>query len=226
MQLRSTRNVRYPAAPAQRALVIGRDDMPADEAMANTLTALSVSVTSVTWPGYAAMMVEPHEAVIAVQTLESIREWLRTAHAFAPARAQAAPPRESRRLEWIVDGVREAFGQHRVRAVRADRFVSERPAQHHADVAARRHGPVVPPEAPAAGRLEHHATGAGCAAGLGTIAHVALPFFEIAASTSIAAARMEFDALTAPAKGRVANGRNVTRTSSPGAKWKYSLSAA
>lgn len=103
----------YPAAPAQRALVIGRDDMPSDEAAANALSALGVSVTTVTWPGYAAMMVEPHEAVIAVQTLESIREWLRTAHALAPVRGPAAAPRENRRLEWIVDGVREtpiAFG--------------------------------------------------------------------------------------------------------------------
>jgi pimeloyl-ACP methyl ester carboxylesterase len=96
-------------APARRALLIGRDDMPADPATAAMLEQLGVQTTTVQWPGYAAMMVEPHDAVIAVDTLSAIREWLRSvspagsaAAPLDPARATLAGP-----VDFVVDGVRE-----------------------------------------------------------------------------------------------------------------------
>ena len=103
----------YPVAPARRALVIGRDDMPPDETMAKTLGALGVETTTVAWPGYAAMMVEPHEAVIALDTLASIGGWLR--EAYVPVRIPVPVGMSSERPQpdRSVDGVREtplAFG--------------------------------------------------------------------------------------------------------------------
>jgi pimeloyl-ACP methyl ester carboxylesterase len=103
------------AAPARRALLIGRDDMPVDARWAATLEQQGVQTTSVEWPGYAAMMVEPHDAVIAVDTLASIREWLCS---VAPAEATVTTldaPRTSsaKPVDFVVDGVREtaiAFG--------------------------------------------------------------------------------------------------------------------
>jgi pimeloyl-ACP methyl ester carboxylesterase len=97
-------------APAQRALVIGRDDMPTDAKWAATLEQHGVQTTSVQWPGYAAMMVEPHEAVIAVDTLASIRDWLRS---VAPADVsvttlEAARTAGAKRADFVVDGVRES----------------------------------------------------------------------------------------------------------------------
>jgi pimeloyl-ACP methyl ester carboxylesterase len=106
----------FAVAPARQALLIGRDDMPLDSTTAAALEKLGVQTTTVGWPGYAAMMVEPHDAVIALDTLASIREWLRsvspadgtvTALEAAPPASAAAP------VDFVVDGVREtaiAFG--------------------------------------------------------------------------------------------------------------------
>jgi pimeloyl-ACP methyl ester carboxylesterase len=94
--------------PAERALIIERDDMPPDPSWATKLQELGVATTSVAWPGYAAMMVEPHEAVIAHETLAAIREWLR--NASAPQRVTAWPDAAStagRSPECLVDGARE-----------------------------------------------------------------------------------------------------------------------
>jgi pimeloyl-ACP methyl ester carboxylesterase len=96
-------------APAKHALVIGRDDMPTDPKWAVTLEQQGVQTTCVEWPGYAAMMVEPHEAVIALDTLASIREWLRS---IEPADVTATPleaPRAAERkpVDFVLDGVRE-----------------------------------------------------------------------------------------------------------------------
>ena len=102
----------YPVTPAARALVIARDDMPADESWASTLGELGVAVTSVNWRGYAAMMVEPHEAVIALDTLAAVREWLGSAPVVARPRPDAALA-HSEPPQRVVDGVQEtplAFG--------------------------------------------------------------------------------------------------------------------
>lgn len=104
----------YPAAPARRALVIARDDMPADPAWAASLGALGVATTEVTWPGYAAMMVEPHEATIALDTLAAIRGWLREASPTeaVPARRLDATV-QPQPVDCVADGAREtpvAFG--------------------------------------------------------------------------------------------------------------------
>lgn len=67
-------------APAKRILVIGRDDMPGEGPLPKRFAALGADVTCCTWPGYAGMMAEPHEAVLAPETLDSITDWLAGAH--------------------------------------------------------------------------------------------------------------------------------------------------
>jgi pimeloyl-ACP methyl ester carboxylesterase len=106
----------YPAPPAQRALVIARDDMPADGQWAQALRALGVATISVEWHGYAAMMVEPHEAVIAHDTIASIRQWL--AAAPEPQRVREWPPLAARDQapSCLADSARETplvFGGER-----------------------------------------------------------------------------------------------------------------
>jgi alpha-beta hydrolase superfamily lysophospholipase len=78
------------AAPALRALLIGRDDMPGEGPWAGRLRATGCDVTVTAWPGYAGMMAEPHEAVLAPETLVSITDWLCNHHQAGPA-ASAAP---------------------------------------------------------------------------------------------------------------------------------------
>ena len=106
------------AAPARRALIIGRDDMPLEGTLPARYRELGVETTYAVWPGYKGMMAEPHEAVLAPDTLASIVDWL----------AETAPPlgeppasdaETARRPAWpahfLADGVRESpirFGAH------------------------------------------------------------------------------------------------------------------
>ena len=68
------------APPAKRVLLIGRDDMPAPGPLPAQLRASGAEVTELVWPGYAAMMAEPHDAKLTPQTLEAITAWLSDAH--------------------------------------------------------------------------------------------------------------------------------------------------
>jgi alpha-beta hydrolase superfamily lysophospholipase len=68
------------APPARGVLVIGRDDMQGEGPLPRHLRGLGAEVTFTVWPGYAGMMAEPHEAVLAPDTLDSITEWLSSRH--------------------------------------------------------------------------------------------------------------------------------------------------
>ena len=94
------------AAPARCALIIRRDDMPGSEPLTAKYRAMGVDATDVTWPGYAGMMVEPHDAVLTTGTLTLIAQWLGATIGFAADRATpraAVPPP----TPAVVDGVRE-----------------------------------------------------------------------------------------------------------------------
>ena len=85
---------------------------------------LGVEVTCAAWPGYAGMMVEPHEAVLPHGTLHSISEWLGTAPVPAPQPQLdplSAPGQVLRQIaapapvDSVLEGVRETplvFGAH------------------------------------------------------------------------------------------------------------------
>jgi alpha-beta hydrolase superfamily lysophospholipase len=76
------------AAPARDMLIIGRDDVPGEGPLPRHFRDLGADVTFTVWPGYAGMMAEPHEAVLAPDTLASITQWLSARHpAAAPAQA-------------------------------------------------------------------------------------------------------------------------------------------
>lgn len=101
--------LQLPEAPAAEVLIIGRDDLPGEGPMPARYRAMGIATTYAAWPGYAGMMAEPHEAVLAPATLESITAWL----AASPA-AQAAVARDLVQTasgagpgSWTVDGVRE-----------------------------------------------------------------------------------------------------------------------
>ncbi|MDQ6882431.1 MAG: alpha/beta hydrolase, partial [Pseudomonadota bacterium] len=107
---------RVQSAPARRALIIGRDDMPADGRLAARYRELGVDTTFAMWPGYQGMMAEPHEAVLESGTLNSIVEWLikaasQQSRAVEADRSAASFP--ARAEDYLVDGIREtslAFG--------------------------------------------------------------------------------------------------------------------
>jgi alpha-beta hydrolase superfamily lysophospholipase len=64
------------AAPAREVLIIGRDDMPGEGPLPRHLRTIGCDVTLTTWAGYADMMAEPHNAVLAPQAVASLIEWL------------------------------------------------------------------------------------------------------------------------------------------------------
>ncbi|MDB5875187.1 MAG: hypothetical protein JWQ07_4629 [Ramlibacter sp.] len=99
-------------APAQRVLVIGRDDMPAEGPLPASYRALGADASYEVLPGYAKMMVEPHESVIDYASLGAVADWLAAAPAPPAARAVTALPARVRVAE-LPNGVREvplAFG--------------------------------------------------------------------------------------------------------------------
>jgi alpha-beta hydrolase superfamily lysophospholipase len=77
-------------APARRALVIGRDDLPAEGPLPRALRARGMDVEFRVLPGYAAMVDEPRAGVLAEATLRELIEWF----AASPAAAlrDDAPP--------------------------------------------------------------------------------------------------------------------------------------
>jgi pimeloyl-ACP methyl ester carboxylesterase len=62
--------------PAQRVLIIGRDDMPIEGPLPEKYRAKGMDTTYAVLPGYASMMVEPHEVVLEQSTLDYIKDWL------------------------------------------------------------------------------------------------------------------------------------------------------
>jgi alpha-beta hydrolase superfamily lysophospholipase len=75
------------APPAKRVMVIGRDDMPVEGPLPTKYKAMGIETTYAVLSGYSGMIVEPHEGVVALDTLDSIVAWLSTAH---PLRTEAS----------------------------------------------------------------------------------------------------------------------------------------
>lgn len=93
--------------PARRALFIGRDDLPGTGPLPAAYREAGIDTTFVEWPGYVAMMAEPHEEDVPRATLDGIIEWLRAGeptHLPVPG----APSRESPlQRDSVFAGVRE-----------------------------------------------------------------------------------------------------------------------
>jgi alpha-beta hydrolase superfamily lysophospholipase len=94
------------APPARRALVVGRDDLPAEGPLPRALARRGVDTQHRVLPGYAAMVGEPREGALSPSTLDVLLDWL----ADSPhAEPQALPPPRWERApatRWTA-GVRE-----------------------------------------------------------------------------------------------------------------------
>ncbi|MES2786675.1 MAG: alpha/beta fold hydrolase [Pseudomonadota bacterium] len=92
-------------APAPAVLIIERDDFPSSGALAARFRALGAQVTEQGWPGYAAMMVEPHKAELDPLLPARIVQWL--SEALPPdgpnVRFEAPAP-----VGFVTEGVRES----------------------------------------------------------------------------------------------------------------------
>ena len=97
---------RWDAAPAGQALVIGRDDLPVEGPLPKALAKAGVDTQYRVLPGYAAMVGEPREGVLAAPVLDAITQWLLAgSRSVAPLPPSAELPPSAWRA---TGGVREA----------------------------------------------------------------------------------------------------------------------
>jgi alpha-beta hydrolase superfamily lysophospholipase len=68
--------LRLRVAPAKRVLIVGRDDMPMEGPLPAAYRSIGIDTSYAVLPGYANMIVEPHEGVVAHETLSAIVDWL------------------------------------------------------------------------------------------------------------------------------------------------------
>lgn len=94
-------------APARRALVIGRDDLPGEGPLPRVLRGLGVDVQARVLPGFAAMVGEPRAGVLDGPTLQALTDWLGGSAAAAPATGGAPPAPLPAPAPRFTDGVRE-----------------------------------------------------------------------------------------------------------------------
>ena len=94
------------AAPAPHVLIIGRDDIPLEGPLPAKYRSHGADAQYVEWPGYAAIIEEPHKAHLDPLIVGRITQWLCDALPAAPvAVAAAAAPEPG--VEFVADGVRE-----------------------------------------------------------------------------------------------------------------------
>lgn len=67
---------RLSVPPARRVLIVGRDDMPMEGPLPTAYRNMDIDTTYTVLPGYANMIVEPHDGVVAHETLDAIVDWL------------------------------------------------------------------------------------------------------------------------------------------------------
>jgi alpha-beta hydrolase superfamily lysophospholipase len=85
-------SLKLPRAPAPRALVIGRDDLPGEGPLPAALRKLGVDVVYRDLPGYAAMIVEPHEEEVPAATLDVIEDFFCDVHPITSGAEKSPPP--------------------------------------------------------------------------------------------------------------------------------------
>lgn len=95
-------------APAERILIIDRDDLPCEKSLAAGYADMGIEVTQTVLPGYAGMMAEPHEGALNHITLDRITNWL---SALPTSLVSRLPPTQLAApgpIELLMDGIRES----------------------------------------------------------------------------------------------------------------------
>jgi len=91
MQILDCQRLNVP--PAKRVLIVGRDDMPIEGPLPTAYRNMDIDTTYTVLPGYANMIVEPHDGVVAHETLDAIVDWLLAAkHDTTPSGLQVQRP--------------------------------------------------------------------------------------------------------------------------------------
>lgn len=95
-------------APAPDVLLIDRDDMPAGTAWAERLAALGARVDHRRLPGYTAMMLDPHDAMVPAEMVAAHTAWLVQRCTATTGRTGTEPPASVTAI--MAPGVEETAG--------------------------------------------------------------------------------------------------------------------
>lgn len=98
---------KQPGRPAARALVIGRDDLPAEGPLPRVLTAQGVDTAYRVLPGYGGLVGEPREGGLTPDTLAQLTAWLEASPA-ARTRDEPARLHDDDLEAWPAGPVRES----------------------------------------------------------------------------------------------------------------------
>jgi pimeloyl-ACP methyl ester carboxylesterase len=93
--------------PAARVLIVDRDDMPAQGPLPGMYSAMGMDTTYKVLPGYAAMMVEPHEGTLEHATLKAVGDWLSAAPRPQPALLRLLTKESGNQVDPVLENVRE-----------------------------------------------------------------------------------------------------------------------
>jgi len=93
--------------PAARVLIIDRDDMPAQGPLSGMYNAMGMDSSYQVLPGYAAMMVEPHQGALEHTTLGMIADWLSAAPRPQTALLHVLHEDAPRQIDPVLENVRE-----------------------------------------------------------------------------------------------------------------------
>lgn len=98
--------------PARRVMIVGRDDLPIEGPLPTAYKAMGLDTTSTVLPGYAGIMVEPHDGVVPTATLGLFTDWLCAAPAATNTTAMTVAasvpsPAPSLPSHCIANGARE-----------------------------------------------------------------------------------------------------------------------
>lgn len=98
---------RFDIRPAKSVLILGRDDLPGEGPLPNKYREMGMQTSFAAVPGYAVMMAEPRETLLAPETLGLITNWLSTAH--PPNAISMDAPRKEAICpgDFVFDGIRE-----------------------------------------------------------------------------------------------------------------------
>ncbi|MDQ3281341.1 MAG: alpha/beta fold hydrolase [Acidobacteriota bacterium] len=98
-------NVENVVPKTKRALIVVREDAPADERLRDVWANAGIAVEQLSAGGYEEMLLPPHNAVVPTKAITDIVDWI-ARDAGKPAPQQSLP---SVRTTHIVDGVRESI---------------------------------------------------------------------------------------------------------------------
>ena len=138
--------------PARQVLLLERDDLPGPDAWATAMSEAGTGVTRLRLPGYASMVLDPHNAIVPEAVIRAATDWIANAVGTAAPRETPPPAAGDARRLSPASSIPEARIRHGEGTIR-ERAVFLDDDQLLFGIVAEREEPQAAPERPAPARL-------------------------------------------------------------------------